>query len=46
MQDRSVLKRIGQPREVAAAVVWLLSDQSSYVTGVALPVDGGITAIL
>ena len=46
MQDRSALKRIGQPREVAAAVVWLLSDQSSYVTGVALPVDGGITAIL
>ncbi|MDR3471389.1 MAG: glucose 1-dehydrogenase [Devosia sp.] len=46
MQDRSALKRIGQPSEVAAAVVWLLSEQSSYVTGVALPVDGGITAIL
>lgn len=46
MQQRAALKRMGQPREVAAAVIWLLSDQSSFVTGVALPVDGGISAIL
>lgn len=36
--------RIGRASEIADAVVWLCSDQSSFVTGVALPVDGGYTA--
>lgn len=36
--------RVCQPEEVADAALWLASDQSSYVTGVALPVDGGFTA--
>jgi NAD(P)-dependent dehydrogenase (short-subunit alcohol dehydrogenase family) len=36
--------RFGQPREVAQAALWLASDMSSFVTGVALAVDGGLTA--
>lgn len=36
--------RLGQPEEVAEAVMWLCSDASSFVTGDALPVDGGWTA--
>ncbi|WP_331770346.1 SDR family oxidoreductase (plasmid) [Embleya sp. NBC_00888] len=35
------MKRIGVPDEVAAAVVWLCSDASSFVTGATLPIDGG-----
>jgi NAD(P)-dependent dehydrogenase (short-subunit alcohol dehydrogenase family) len=36
--------RLGEPEEVADAVMWLCSDASSFVTGTALPVDGGWTA--
>ena len=36
--------RIGQPDEIADAVVWLLSDEAHYVTGHTLPVDGGVRA--
>jgi len=38
------LKRLGLPREVAYAVLYLASDEASWVTGVNLPVDGGFTA--
>jgi len=37
------MRRIASPEEVAEAVAWLLSPQSSYLTGVAMPVDGGWT---
>ena len=37
------LKRFGQPEDVAYAALFLASDQSSYITGHALPVDGGWT---
>ena len=36
--------RIGEPPEVAEAVVWLCSDAASFVTGHSLLVDGGLTA--
>lgn len=38
------LGRIGRPEEIADAVVWLCSDRSSFVTGTAIPVDGGYAA--
>ncbi|MDO8970074.1 MAG: SDR family oxidoreductase, partial [Saprospiraceae bacterium] len=38
------MKRLGRPEDMAQAALWLASDESSYVTGVALPVDGGFTA--
>lgn len=39
------MERFGVPREIADAVVWLLSDQASFVTGIAMPIDGGYTAV-
>jgi NAD(P)-dependent dehydrogenase (short-subunit alcohol dehydrogenase family) len=38
------MKRLGKPREVAEAALWLCSDAASFVTGTALLVDGGYTA--
>jgi NAD(P)-dependent dehydrogenase (short-subunit alcohol dehydrogenase family) len=42
---RIALGRIGHPDEAAAAAVWLCSDESTYVTGHSLIVDGGQTAL-
>ena len=38
---RVPLKRIGRPEEVSAAVVFLASDEASYITGATFYVDGG-----
>ena len=45
MYDDGVpMHRVGQPQEVSAAVLWLLSGHSSYITGATLSVDGGMSA--
>jgi NAD(P)-dependent dehydrogenase (short-subunit alcohol dehydrogenase family) len=41
---RYPLGRFGRPEEIAAAILYLASDEAAFVTGVALPVDGGYTA--
>lgn len=43
MAERIPMARIGDPEELAAAVVFLASDAGGYVTGQTLPVDGGLT---
>lgn len=39
------MKRLGEPKEIAAGVVYLASDESSFVTGSELVIDGGFTAL-
>jgi len=42
--SQTLLGRVGQPEEIASAALYLASDESSFVTGITLPVDGGWTA--
>ena len=44
--DAHVLKRVGQPEEVAQVVLFLAGDKASFVTGAAYVVDGGLIAQL
>ena len=46
MQSAIPLRRLGSPREIADVVLFLASDLASYVSGVALPIDGGLMAQL
>ena len=42
--DQHLLRRLGEPRDVADAALFLASDEARWITGVVLPVDGGYTA--
>ncbi len=44
LEEAHPIGRIGRPREAADAVVFLASDEASFLTGVLLPVDGGYSA--
>lgn len=39
------LKRFGQPKDIALAIIYLLSDASTWITGVNMPIDGGYTLL-
>ena len=41
VRDRIPMRRAGTAEEVAAVIMWLLSDEAAYVTGALLPVSGG-----
>ncbi len=43
-EDRIPMSRLGEPNEIAAGILFLASDAASYITGVTLPIDGGLTA--
>ena len=42
--DRHPLGRMGETSEIANAVIFLASDEASFITGMNMPVDGGYTA--
>ena len=44
MAPMHMLNRLGEPREVADAALFLASDEASFITGTLLMVDGGSTA--
>ncbi|MCE2518974.1 MAG: SDR family oxidoreductase [Alphaproteobacteria bacterium] len=43
--DATILKRLGRPEEIANVIAFLASDESSYMTGSVVVVDGGLTAM-
>jgi NAD(P)-dependent dehydrogenase (short-subunit alcohol dehydrogenase family) len=44
-ESRTLLRRLGTPRDIAQAALFLASEQSSWITGAALTIDGGITCV-
>lgn len=45
IEARTPLKRWGQPKDIAGAVMFLASDQSAFMTGATVPVDGGYSVV-
>ena len=45
LDERVPLRRLGRPEEVARVIAFLASEEASYVNGVAVPIDGGATAV-
>jgi len=45
MGRQAPMRRLAEPTEIAEAIVWLLSDAASYVTGAVLSPDGGVAAV-
>ncbi len=43
-EDKHPLGRVAQPDEIARAMLYLASDEAGFITGAAIPIDGGITA--
>ena len=39
------MRRLGTPQEIASAILWLASDSASFINGIALAADGGLTAM-
>jgi NAD(P)-dependent dehydrogenase (short-subunit alcohol dehydrogenase family) len=46
LRSRHMLNRFGDPDEIAAGAIWLVSDDASFVTGTVLPVDGGFATLV
>lgn len=44
LASRAPMQRMGQPEEVASAILWLASEEASFTTGAIFTVDGGMTA--
>lgn len=44
LANKHPMRRLGQPKEIAYGALYLASDESAFVTGIALPIDGGYTA--
>ena len=45
LKDRIPMRRLGRPKEIAALVSWLVSDENTYLTGQNIMIDGGFTRV-